>query len=158
MTIRFTSHSPAPILNGHMRMGGTNPAGESISINSRYVTRGGRPVIPVMGEYHFSRDSRENWSRELAKIKAGGIGIGSGALGRRLGIPVKAQPIQILTQLADIFRTAAVRVQVLHAQQHPAVLAADGQPGQHGGKYIAQVHASAGTGGKTSDRCHSVLL
>lgn len=75
MTIRFMPHSPTPILSGHMRMGCADPDGESIEINSRYITRGGRPVIPVMGEYHFSRDSRENWPRELAKMKAGGVGI-----------------------------------------------------------------------------------
>ncbi len=75
MTIRFNPHSPSPILSGHMRMGGANPAGETIEVSSRYIARGGRPVIPVMGEYHFSRDSRENWPRELAKIKAGGIDI-----------------------------------------------------------------------------------
>ena len=75
MTIRFQPYSPSPILRSHMRMGGTNPAGETLEVNSRYIARCGLPVIPVMGEYHFSRDSRENWPRELAKIKAGGVGI-----------------------------------------------------------------------------------
>ncbi|MBR3797248.1 MAG: beta-galactosidase [Clostridia bacterium] len=75
MTIRFMPHSPASVLSGHMRMGGANPAGESIEVNSCYITRGGQPIIPVMGEYHFSRDSRGNWPRELAKMKAGGVGI-----------------------------------------------------------------------------------
>ena len=75
MDIRFKPYSPSPILSGHLRMGAESPAGEAIAVNSRHIIRGGRPVIPVMGEYHFSRDSRENWPRELAKMKAGGVDI-----------------------------------------------------------------------------------
>ena len=70
MDIRFKSYQPAPILRDHMRMGD-----DHIQVNSRYIERDGRPVIPVMGEYHFVRDSRENWPRELAKMKAGGVNI-----------------------------------------------------------------------------------
>ncbi len=75
MMIKFRDYRPTPVRSGHMRMGCANPQGEEIALNSLYLTRGGKPVIPVMGEYHFSRDSRENWPRELAKIRAGGIGI-----------------------------------------------------------------------------------
>jgi len=75
MNLSFMPYIPSPILSGHLRMGGKHPAGHSLSVNSRYIERSGRPVIPVMGEYHFSRDSRENWPRELAKMKAGGVGI-----------------------------------------------------------------------------------
>ena len=75
MIISFKPYTPSPILSGHLRMGGASPAGETISVNSRYIERNGQPVIPVMGEYHFSRDSRENWPRELAKMKAGGVEI-----------------------------------------------------------------------------------
>lgn len=70
MDIRFKPYIPTPILRGHMRMGDAH-----IQINSQYIERDGRPVIPVMGEYHFVRDSRENWPRELAKMKAGGVNI-----------------------------------------------------------------------------------
>jgi len=75
MRIRFKPYRPSPILSGHLRMGGANLQGEQVTVNSRYIERNGSPVIPVMGEYHFSRDSRENWAAELAKIKAGGVGI-----------------------------------------------------------------------------------
>ena len=75
MIISFKPYTPSPILSGHLRMGGASPAGETIFVNSRYIERNGQPVIPVMGEYHFSRDSRENWPRELAKMKAGGVEI-----------------------------------------------------------------------------------
>ena len=75
MDIGFKSLQQSPILKGHLLMGGTNRDGKEISVNSRHISRGAKPVIPVMGEYHYCRDSRENWSRELAKIKAGGVGI-----------------------------------------------------------------------------------
>ena len=75
MTIHFSPYVPSPVLSGHLRMGGKNPDGKTIAVNSRHISRGGRPVIPVMGEYHFSRDSRDNWPRELAKMKAGGVNI-----------------------------------------------------------------------------------
>jgi len=75
MRIRFKPYRPSPILSGHLRMGGSSPAGDAIAVSSRFISRGGKPVLPVMGEYHFARDSRENWPRELAKIKAGGVDI-----------------------------------------------------------------------------------
>ena len=75
MPIQFKEYSPSEILRGHLRMGGANNRGERIDVNSLYIERGGRPYIGVMGEYHFSRDRRENWPVELAKIKAGGVGI-----------------------------------------------------------------------------------
>jgi len=70
MDIRFKPYVPTSILSGHMLMGD-----DHIQINSRYIERDGAPVLPVMGEYHFVRDSRENWPHELAKMKAGGINI-----------------------------------------------------------------------------------
>ena len=71
----FQRYTPAPLLRGHLRLGGANPRGERIDVTSRYLERGGAPWLPVMGEYHFVRDSRENWPRELQKIRAGGVGI-----------------------------------------------------------------------------------
>ncbi|MBQ3761239.1 MAG: beta-galactosidase [Clostridia bacterium] len=65
---------PAPIGN-HLRMGDTSPSGERLYANSLYFTRNGKPFIGVMGEYHFSRDRKENWYEELCKMKAGGISV-----------------------------------------------------------------------------------
>lgn len=75
MKYTFLPADPAPLLRGHLHLGGANPAGERIDVTSRYLERGGRPVLPVMGEYHFVRDRRENWYRELCKMKAGGVTI-----------------------------------------------------------------------------------
>ena len=71
---RFQPTEPAPLLENHLNLGGASPGG-SIAVNSRYLVRDGRPWVPVMGEYHFSRDDPARWRRELAKMKAGGITI-----------------------------------------------------------------------------------
>ncbi|WP_246450358.1 beta-galactosidase [Allostreptomyces psammosilenae] len=49
--------------------GAPNP----VAVTSGYLTRAGRPFVPVSGEFHYSRYPREHWERELLKIKAGGI-------------------------------------------------------------------------------------
>lgn len=75
MIYKFKGFKDEPLLINHLNMGGKNPKGEEINVTSRYFTRNGKPWIGVMGEFHFSRYSRENWHRELAKMKAGGITI-----------------------------------------------------------------------------------
>ncbi|MBP3926119.1 MAG: beta-galactosidase, partial [Clostridium sp.] len=52
---------------------GSNPAGDTVAVNSRYLTRNGKPWFPVSGEFHFSRYRMEDWKRELCKMKSGGI-------------------------------------------------------------------------------------
>lgn len=68
MKITFQPLSPSPLLRGHLNMGDAR-----VQVTSRYLERDGRPFLPVMGEYHFCRDRREHWRRELAKMKAGGV-------------------------------------------------------------------------------------
>jgi len=75
MHITFKPFTPTPILSGHLKMGADNAYGDSLQVNSRYLLRKNRPVIPVMGEYHFCRDNRAHWRQELTKVKAGGIQI-----------------------------------------------------------------------------------
>lgn len=71
----FKEYIPKRIKRGHLKLGGVNPGGERIDVNSLYIERGGRPVIDVMGEYHFSRNHAENWYGELCKMRAGGVTI-----------------------------------------------------------------------------------
>ena len=59
----------------HLRMGGCDPQGHCITVNSRYLLKDGRPWLPVMGEFHFSRYPAELWEEELLKMKAAGIDI-----------------------------------------------------------------------------------
>ena len=73
MNYTFKKFEEAPILRKHLKLGGSNPSGESIDVTSMYLERGGKPWIPIMGEIHFSRVAREEWRKELCKMKAGGI-------------------------------------------------------------------------------------
>lgn len=51
----------------------TNPDGKTIEVDSHGFIIDGRRVLPVMGEMHFSRVPRQDWPREVQKMKAGGI-------------------------------------------------------------------------------------
>lgn len=75
MLYKFKAYKKSSILRNHLHMGGKNPKGEQIAVNSLYLERGGKPWIGVMGEFHFSRYCCEEWYRELCKMKAGGITI-----------------------------------------------------------------------------------
>ena len=62
---------PAPL----PRMGGTSRSGHEIGVNSQYLTLDGKPWLPVMGEFHYSRYPEQYWEEELLKMKAGGVQI-----------------------------------------------------------------------------------
>ena len=64
-----------PVREGHLRMGNPGPTGKAIVINSKYLTLGGKPIFPVMGEMHYSRVPHDRWEDELLKMKACGINI-----------------------------------------------------------------------------------
>ena len=66
---------PKVIKSDHLRMGGSSPTGGSISVNNFYMSIDGRPVIPVMGEFHYARYPREQWEEEILKMKAGGVNV-----------------------------------------------------------------------------------
>jgi beta-galactosidase len=51
----------------------TNPAGHTITVNSSYLMQVGKPWLPVMGEFHFSRYPHQYWEEELLKMKAAGV-------------------------------------------------------------------------------------
>lgn len=53
----------------------TSPSGQVLGVNSRYLTLDGKPWLPVMGEFHFSRYPRSQWEEELLKMKASGVQI-----------------------------------------------------------------------------------
>lgn len=75
MIYTFKEYKNSPLLQKHLNLGGKNPAGEEINLTNRYFTCAEKPFIGVMGEFHFSRYAREDWHKELAKMKAGGITI-----------------------------------------------------------------------------------
>jgi hypothetical protein len=53
----------------------TNPRGETIGLNNRYLTLDGKPWLPVMGEFHYTRVPRGEWEEQILKMKAGGVQI-----------------------------------------------------------------------------------
>lgn len=58
------------------RMGtAMNPAGSTLEADSYGVLLNGRPMLPVMGEFHYTRFPETEWRKELLKMKAGGINI-----------------------------------------------------------------------------------
>ena len=51
------------------------PPGGILGVNSRYLTLDGKPWLPVMGEFHFSRYPRAQWEDEILKMKAAGVNV-----------------------------------------------------------------------------------
>ncbi|WP_246083844.1 beta-galactosidase [Nonomuraea diastatica] len=42
-------------------------------MNSRYLSRAGKPWFPIMGEFHYARYPAAEWREELLKVRAGGV-------------------------------------------------------------------------------------
>jgi beta-galactosidase len=60
----------------HFKQGtNTDPKGTVLDLNNYYLRLGGKPVLPVMGEIHYSRYPRAEWEEALLQMKAAGIGV-----------------------------------------------------------------------------------
>ena len=67
---------PPPLLAGHLGLGSTNaPGGRTLWADSRCLYRDGKPFIPVMGEFHFTRYPASEWREAWLKMKSGGVDI-----------------------------------------------------------------------------------
>jgi hypothetical protein len=75
--LRVDASAPPPAIEtGYLKLGtATAPDGAVIGVNSRYLTLDGKPWLPVMGEFHYSRFPAQDWDAELAKMKAAGVDI-----------------------------------------------------------------------------------
>ncbi|MFD9109371.1 beta-galactosidase [Streptomyces bottropensis] len=62
-----------PPQRGRLPFADAPDAPDPIEVNSRWLTRGGRPWFPVSGEFHYSRYPAGEWEEELLKMKAGGV-------------------------------------------------------------------------------------
>ncbi|MFD0200377.1 MULTISPECIES: beta-galactosidase [Saccharothrix] len=69
------AHDPGPARAGHLPMGSAPGDARPVRVDSRALSRNGRPWLPVMGEFHFSRFPESLWRRELSLMKAGGIDV-----------------------------------------------------------------------------------
>ena len=75
LSVDASAPAPAP-QGGHIRLGtAIAPGGHALGINNQYLTRDGRPWLPVMGEFHYSRSPADSWAAELAKMKSAGINV-----------------------------------------------------------------------------------
>jgi len=71
--IQIPSSQP-PIITGHLGLGETNaPDGRTLWADNRSFYRNGKPWMPVMGEFHYSRCPSNEWRDALLKMKAGGV-------------------------------------------------------------------------------------
>ena len=61
------------VQSGYFHMGSPGTGDRKLEVNSRYLSIGGIPRIPVMGELQYSRMPRERWEDEILKMKAGGV-------------------------------------------------------------------------------------
>lgn len=69
------SGPPKPLVRDHLDLGGTGADGASYAVNSFYIEKNGKPFLPLIGEFHYSRYPAEDWEEELRKMKAGGLNI-----------------------------------------------------------------------------------
>ncbi|MGA4992816.1 beta-galactosidase [Nonomuraea bangladeshensis] len=62
-----------PPAEGHLRLGDLPDQPDAITVNSRHLSRRGRPWFPIMGEFHYGRYPAAEWREELLKVRAGGV-------------------------------------------------------------------------------------
>jgi beta-galactosidase len=67
--------SPPPQPSDFRGGSSLSQSGRSIGLNDQYLTRDGKPWLPVMGEFHYSRFPEDDWEEEILKMKAGGVEI-----------------------------------------------------------------------------------
>jgi beta-galactosidase len=60
---------------GFLHLGGTSSTGHDLEINSRYLTLDGKPMLPIMAEFHYSRYPAQDWEDEILKMKADGVNV-----------------------------------------------------------------------------------
>ena len=70
------SGAVAPPLEGYLKQGANrSPQGGALGVNSRFLTRDGKPWMPIMGEFHYTRTPAAQWERELRKMQAAGVNV-----------------------------------------------------------------------------------
>jgi beta-galactosidase len=73
LTIDLTKEIPLAAASPYGPGTTVNPQGQELTADQRSFFLDGKPWIPVLGEFHYTRVPREAWREELLKMKAGGI-------------------------------------------------------------------------------------
>lgn len=75
--VPINAATPAPPPRPVQAQLGTSKAadGQTLTVNSRYLVLNGKPWLPVMGEFHYSRVPVREWEPEILKMKAAGVQI-----------------------------------------------------------------------------------
>lgn len=74
ITIDAKIQSPE-IIEGTLKMGNHGTKEKALTINNKFLSLARKPIIPVMGEIHFSRSHPDKWEDLILKMKANGITI-----------------------------------------------------------------------------------
>ncbi|MGI9822138.1 beta-galactosidase [Agromyces sp. Marseille-Q5079] len=81
---------------------------ERISLTNRFVEQRGIPVIPVSGEFHYSRVPRAEWAERLRLMRSGGVTVVASYLIWSHHEPVQGRPgFEGDLDVAAFVRTAA---------------------------------------------------
>ena len=75
--LKVDASAPTPEPStGYLKLGtAAAPGGHHLSVNNRYLLSDGKPWMPVMGEFHYTRSPASSWAAELRKMKAAGVDI-----------------------------------------------------------------------------------
>ena len=66
---------PAPANYTYDPADAKSPSGHTLGLNAEYLTLDGKPMLPVMGEIHYSRVPEAEWETEILKMKSAGVQI-----------------------------------------------------------------------------------
>lgn len=72
VTLDASKAPPAP-RDGLLKMGTANGPNGTLLANDQYLTIDGKPVMPIMGEFHYTRFPNAYWEEQLLKMKAAGV-------------------------------------------------------------------------------------
>jgi beta-galactosidase len=64
---------PGPANYTYVPAEAVSPSGHTLGLNARYLTLDGKPWLPVMGEFHYSRVPASEWETEILKMKSAGV-------------------------------------------------------------------------------------
>ena len=67
--------APAPANYTFDAADAKSPDGHVLGLNAQYLTRDGKPWLPVMGEMHYSRVPEAEWEEQILKMKSAGVEI-----------------------------------------------------------------------------------